>query len=130
MRRRLTLWFATLLAAPLLIAAQEQQASPVGGELQTAKIISVQAHAEGRAFDWVARGAIAIYDRYPFYDLVVDLAGMTYTVRYESQTGYYPAAWKAGNSVQVRVARGKLYLLRYDDVEVPAAIVHRGNPAK
>jgi hypothetical protein len=122
--RRLIYFFTILLAAPLWIAGQDKPA-PAGSELQNAKIISVQAHEEGRAFDWVARGAIPIYDRYPFYDLSLDMSGAHYTVRYEAQTGYFPAAWKPGNGIQVRVAHGRLFLLRYDGEEVAANIIRR-----
>jgi hypothetical protein len=124
MRRCLIFFFTFLLTTPLWIAAQDKPA-PAGSELQNAKIVSVHAHEEGRAFDWVARGAIPIYDRYPFYDLNLDLSGAHYTVRYETQTGYYPAAWQAGSSIQVRVAHGRLYLLRYDGEEVAANIIRR-----
>jgi hypothetical protein len=127
MRRCLTFFIAILLIAPLWIEAQDKSAPPATGELQTAKIVSVHSHEEGRAFDWVARGAIPIYDRYPFYDLGLELNGVHYTVRYETQTGYYPAAWKPGSSIQVRAGRGRLYLLRYDGEAVPADIVRRGD---
>lgn len=114
---------AVLIALALPVFAQDRPAPSPNRELQTAKIVSVQPHEEGRAFDWIGRGAIPIYDRYPFYDLSLDLNGKSYTVRYESQTGYYPAAWKEGSTIQVRTGRGRLYLSRYDGEEVPASII-------
>ena len=119
-----SLALSILLSVPLWISAQD---SPTPGtkELQHAKLVSVEAHTEGRPFDWVARGAIAIYDQYPFHDLTLALNGMTYTVRYESQTGYYPAAWKPGSTIAVRMGHGRLYLLRYDGDEVPASLIRR-----
>ena len=113
---------AILTAAPSL-PAQEAPAGTAGGELQTGKILSVQAHEEGRVFDWVSRGRVPIYDHYPFYDLTIQVRGTNYVVRYESQTGYYPSAWKPGNLIRVRPGHGRLYLLRYDGEEVPASII-------
>ena len=118
---------AILFALSLSISAQEAPASAGSGELQTAKIVSVLAHEEGRAFDWLTAGLalVPVYDGYAFYDLTIELNRSRYIVRYESQTGYYPAAWKPGSTVQVRVGRGRLYLLRYDGEQVPASIVRR-----
>ena len=97
--------------------------------LQTGNILCVEMHGEGRAFDWV-RGCLAlipVYDHYAFYDITIQWRGKNYVVRYETQTGYYPAAWKPGNPIQVRPGHGRLYLLRYDGVEVPASIVHESS---
>jgi hypothetical protein len=93
---------------------------------QTGNILSVEKHGEGRAFDWVRGGLalIPVYDHYAFYNIAIQLGGKSYVVRYETPTGYYPAAWKPGNPVQVRQGHGRLYLLRYDGEEVPASIVH------
>ena len=72
--------------------------------LQTGNILSVEKHGEGRAFDWVTGGLalIPVYDHYAFYNITLRLSGKNYVVRYETQTGYYPAAWKPGNPIQVR----------------------------
>jgi hypothetical protein len=51
-----------------------------------------------------------VHDRYAFYNIAIQLSGKNYVVRYETQTGFYPAAWKPGNSMQVRQGRGRLYL--------------------
>jgi hypothetical protein len=119
-----SLALSILLSVPLWISAQDSP-PPATSPLQNAQLVSVEGHTEGRPFDWVARGAIPIYDRYPFHDLTLELNGMRYTVRYESQTGYYPAAWKPGNTIPVRVGHGRLYLLRYDGDEVPASLIRR-----
>jgi len=94
--------------------------------LQTGNILCVEMHGEGRAFDWVRGGLalIPVYDHYAFYDITIQWRGKNYVVRYETQTGYYPAAWKPGNPIPVRQGHGRLYLLRYDGEEVPASIVH------
>jgi hypothetical protein len=97
--------------------------------LQTGNILSVEKHEEGRAFDWVRGGLalIPVYDHYAFYDITIQSSGDNYVVRYETQTGYYPAAWKPGNPIQVRQGHGRLYLLRYDGEQVPASIVHQSS---
>jgi hypothetical protein len=99
---------------------------PTHAALQTGKILSVEKNGEGRAFDWVRGGlaSIPVYDHYPFYDITIQVSRKNYVVRYETQTDYYPAAWKPGSSIQVRLGHGRLYLLRYDGVEVPASILH------
>ena len=96
--------------------------------LQTGNILSVEKHGEGRAFDWVRGGLalIPVYDHYAFYDITIQWRGKNYVVRYETQTGYYPAAWKPGNPIPVRQGHGRLYLLRYGE-EVPASIVHESS---
>ena len=75
-----SLALSILLSVPLWISAQDSP-PPGNNELQNAKLVSVETHAEGRPFDWVGRGAIPIYDQYPFHDLTLALNGMTYTVR-------------------------------------------------
>lgn len=121
-----------LLAVSLPAFAQETSrgnaspGSPAVPALQTGNILSVEKHGEGRAFDWVRGGlaSIPVYDHYPFYDITIQLSGKNYVVRYETQTDYYPAAWKPGSPIKVRLGHGRLYLLRYDGVEVPTGIVH------
>jgi hypothetical protein len=97
--------------------------------LETGNILSVEKHGEGRPFDWVRGGLalIPVYDRYAFYDITIQSGGKNYVVRYETQTGYYPAAWKPGNPIQYRPGHGRLYLLRYDGEEVPASTVHESS---
>jgi hypothetical protein len=103
--------------------------NPATTTLQTGNIVSVEKHGEGRAFDWVRGGLalIPVYDHYPFYAITVQVGGKNYVVRYETQTDYYPAAWEPGSPIQVRLGHGRLYLLRYDGVEVPASIVHESS---
>jgi hypothetical protein len=96
---------------------------------QTAVIVSVQKHSEGRVFDWVRAGLnpIPLYDNYPFYDVTIEVEKKTFVVRYEAQTDYFPSAWKPGNTIKVRVAKGRMYLLRYDGGEVPVSILTRSS---
>jgi hypothetical protein len=122
-----------LLVLSLPTSAQERRgdgsSNPATTTLQTGNILSVEKHGEGRAFDWVRGGLalIPVYDHYPFYDITIQLGGRNYVVRYETQTDYYPAPWKPGSSIQVRLGHGRLYLLRYNGVEVPASIVHESS---
>ena len=118
-----TVLLLAVVAATTLSVSSQPGPAPRGGELQNGTILAVQPHEEGRAFDWVTRSAIPIYDHYPFFDLTIRSGDKTYVVRYESQTGYYPAAWKPGNTIQLRSGHGRLYLLRYDGEEVPAGIL-------
>lgn len=100
--------------------------------LQTATIVAVQKHSEGRAFDWVKAGLnpIPLYDNYPFYDMTIRVEKKTFVVRYEAQTDYFPSAWKADSSLTVRLAHGRMYLLRYDGVEVPVSILTRSSSSR
>jgi hypothetical protein len=123
-----------LLALTLPAFAQEGPGEGASGpatisRLQTGNILSVEQHGEGRPFDWVRGGLalIPVYDHYAFYDITIQLSGRNYVARYETQTGYYPAAWKPGNPIHVRQGHGRLYLLRYDGEEVPASIVHESS---
>jgi len=120
-----------LVVALMLISSQpsrsEAGSKPAG--TQTAMIVAVQKHSEGRVFDWVKAGLnpIPLYDNYPYYDMTIQVEKKTFVVRYEAQTDYFPSAWKAGSPVTVRLAQGRMYLLRYDDVEVPVAILTRSS---
>ena len=123
-----------LLALTLPVFAQAGLGDSASGHetisrLQTGNILSVEKHGEGRAFDWVRGGLalIPVYDHYAFYHITIQLSGKHYVVRYETQTGYYPAAWQPGTPIQVRQGHGRLYLLRYDGEEVPASIVHESS---
>ena len=118
----------------LLISSQASWSDSLPGSkhtdgLQAAMIVSVQKHSEGRVFDWVKAGLnpIPLYDNYPYYDITIEVEKKTFVVRYEAQTDYFPSAWKAGSPVTVRLAQGRMYLLRYDDVEVPVAILTRSS---
>ena len=104
-----------LLALSLQALAQANPGDSASGSattsaLQTGNILSVEKHGEGPAFDWVRGGlaAIPVYDHYPFYDITIQLSGKNYVVRYETQTDYYPAAWKPGTCIRARVGRGRL----------------------
>jgi hypothetical protein len=113
--------FVTILfcfSAPLFSQDQNQGLQPV-------KILEVDAHLEGRMVNYVNETPAPVYDRYPYYDMRVQVGSDCYVVRFESQTGYYPANWKQDSTVQARMANGVLYLVRYDGAEVPTSIVAR-----
>jgi hypothetical protein len=103
--------------------------SKLTNDLQTATIVAVEKHSEGRVFDWVKAGLnpIPLYDNYPYYDMAIRVEKKTFVVRYEAQTDYFPAGWKVGTSITVRLAKGRMYLLRYDGVEVPVSILTRSS---
>src|SRR5262249_49412190 len=86
----------------------------------TAKVVSVKKYDHGHILYW--EGLIPVFDRRPVYDLTIAVDGKEYTVRYESNNGYYPAAWKQGNDVQVRRLKGRFKLIN-GDKEVSAQIV-------
>jgi hypothetical protein len=120
-------WFASLcicvtvlFSFPARLLSQNQNPG-----LETAKILEVHAHPEGRAVNYVNDTPARVYDGYPFYDIEVQLGGECYVARFESQTGYYPANWKPSSTVQARMDSGQIYLLRYDGAEVPTSIVGR-----
>jgi hypothetical protein len=123
--------FALLLSIAFVVAvqakshAQDLDNTPKPGEnLETAKVLSVDAHPEGRPFDYIDEASTTyIYDGYPFYDITLQVDGKNYIVRYDNMGGYYPSAWKPGNEVKVRVDHGKMYILRYDGVLVDAPIL-------
>jgi len=104
--------FLVLAAAVTALASENPQ---------TAKIISIKKHAQGRIVSWA--GHAPIFDNYPFYDMTLEWTGKKYVVRYESMTGYYPKAWEAGNQVQVKRERGQFILYNRDEA-VPARVVH------
>ena len=79
-------------------------------DVQTAKVWAVKAHESGRIAYW--EGRVPIYDGYPFYDMTLLVGQKKYVVRYESVTGFYPASWKVGREIQVRMrGKGKMYLI-------------------
>jgi hypothetical protein len=127
-------FIAVLVVLAPLVCGQNsshsaESSSAAAGEYETGRVLAVQEHEEGRAFDWVRGGLalIPLYDHYPFYDITIQLSDKTYVVRYETQTGYYPAAWKPDSAIQVRRAHGRLYLLRYDGDEVAVSVVRKSS---
>ena len=118
-----------LLMSSVTSWSESLPGSKLTNDLQAATIVAVQKHSEGRVFDWVKAGLnpIPLYDNYPYYDMTIQVGKKTFVVRYEAQTDYFPSAWKAGSSVTVRLAQGRMYLLRYDGVEVPLSILTRSS---
>src|SRR5215471_1838921 len=98
-----------LLCFPARLLPQDQNQG-----LQPAKILEVISHPEGRMYNYVGDNPAPVYDRYPYYDLKMQLGGDCYVARYEAQTGYYPENWKSGGTVQTRMGSGVIYLVRYD----------------
>jgi hypothetical protein len=89
-------------------------------DVKTAKVLAVKAYPQGRLAYW--EGRVPIYDGYPLYDITLRLEQKKYVVRYESLTGYYPASWKPGRDIQVRLqGKRKMYLLNGEE-EVLAQI--------
>ena len=132
----LALLSAVLLSVTFVAVVQAEQntdpdrAVQAGENLQTAKVVDVQAHPEGRPFDYVNEGTLVpIYDNYPYYDITLQVGDKKYVVRYDNMGGYFPTAWKAGNEVKVRVDHGKMYILRYDGVLVDAPILQTSTAA-
>ena len=122
------------LSLVLLVSSQASRSESLAGSKhtdaqQTATIVAVQKHSEGRVFDWVRAGLnpIPLYDNYPFYDMTIQVEKKTFVVRYEAQTDYFPSAWKPGSTITVRVVKGRMYLLRYDGGEVPVSILTRSS---
>jgi hypothetical protein len=130
-RARLVLLSAVLLALTLVAAAQEPQLLDPdrilqpGEKLQTAKVVDVKAHPEGRPFDYAneSTSLVRLYDDYPYYDITLQAGDKKYVVRYESMGGYYPSGWQPGKDVKVKIDRGRAYILRYDGVLVEAPIL-------
>jgi hypothetical protein len=85
--------------------------------LETAKVLSIQNHSQGRITHW--EGRVPIFDGQPVYDITLQWKEKKYVVRYESLTGYYPKAWEAGKEVKVKHERGQFILYRGDEA-VPA----------
>lgn len=96
-------------------------------EAQTAKVLAVKAYERGRIAYW--EGRVPVYDGYPFFDLTLALGGKKQVVRYESLTGYFPGAWKAGKEVRVRL-QGKNRVYLANGSEEVAADVVRGSAAE
>jgi len=82
-------------------------------EMQTAKIVAVKKHAEGRIISW--QGRIPIFDNYPFFDITLRWKSKNYVVRCESPGAYYPKAWETGKDIRVRRERGRFLLYRGDE---------------
>jgi hypothetical protein len=122
--------FVAWLLLSFALALFSQEKTFQSQEPQTAKILDVVEHAEGRPFDWIARTPARVYDGYPFYDVKLQVGKQCFVVRYEAQTGYYPSAWKPGSTVKARIATGVVYLVRYDGEEVPTGILLRCQRAR
>jgi hypothetical protein len=86
----------------------------------SAKVIAIKKYPNGRVVDWDRY--VAIYDRYPVYDITLQVGEKNYIVRYESVSGYYPNAWNAGNTIQVKKERGRFLLSRGQE-QIPAKVV-------
>jgi hypothetical protein len=85
-------------------------------DTQVAKVLAIKNHDHGRIAYW--EGRVPIYDGYPLYDITLLSAGKKYVLRYESQTGYYPSAWKAGSEVRIRQQGKGRFLLTNGSDEV------------
>jgi hypothetical protein len=83
----------------------------------TAKVVSIQKHAQGRVAYW--EGRVPIFDGNPVYDITLRWNNKMYLVRYESLTGYYPRAWDVGREISVKHERGQFFLYRGEEA-VPA----------
>jgi len=120
----LLLWLVVVVQAKT-IAQEPDRPAQADENLQIAKVVEVQEHPEGRPFDYVNESSslARIYDNYPYYDITLQLGDKRYVVRYENMGGYYPAAWRPGNEVKVRIEHGRAYILRYDGVLVNTPIV-------
>jgi hypothetical protein len=107
---RLVCILGAILAGTLMCSFAEEG-------LETAKILSIQNHSQGRITHW--EGRVPIFDGQPVYDITLQWKEKKYVVRYESLTGYYPKAWEAGKEVKVKHERGQFILYRGDEA-VPA----------
>lgn len=88
----------------------------------TAKVVDIKKYPQGRITYWDRY--VPIYDGYPVYDITLKVDDKSYIVRYESGTGYYPAAWAVGNDLQVKKKSGQ-FLLKNREQDVPARIVSK-----
>jgi len=128
-KKMFALLSAMLFSLTFVVVAQDPELYPdrplkPGEKLETAKVIDVIEHPEGRPFDYVHESSLVpIYDGYPFYEITFQVGNKTYLVRYENMGGYYPTAWKPGNEVKVKIDDGRAYILRYDGVLVNTPII-------
>jgi hypothetical protein len=100
-----------LLLAAMLMTAFVAGFAEQG--LQTAKVVSIKKHPQGRIAHW--EGRTPVFDGYPVYDITLQWNNKKYLVRYESLTGYYPKAWDIGNEIRVKHERGQFILYRGDE---------------
>jgi hypothetical protein len=108
------------LTIPIILILLGSSLAYAVDDVKTAKVVAVKAYDRGRIAFW--EGRVPIYDGYPFYDITLTLDQKKYVVRYESMTGYFPATWKAGREIQVRLGgKGKMFLLNGEE-EVLATI--------
>jgi hypothetical protein len=105
----------TLIAIVVVAAALVFASADEG--LQTARVVSIKRHPQGRIAYW--EGRVPIFDGHPVYDITLDWKGKKYVVRYESWSGYFPKAWDSGKDIQVKRERGRFILHRSDEA-VPA----------
>lgn len=89
-------------------------------EVTMAKVVAVKDHSSGRIAFYEQN--LPIYDGYPVYDITIRVDGKHRLVRDESLTGYYPAAWNAGNQIKVKPEHGQFILMNGDEA-VKARIV-------
>lgn len=89
-----------------------------------AKVVAVKEYEQGRIAYW--EGNVPIYDGRPFYDMTLAVGEKKYLVRYESETGYYPSAWKVGSEIQVKKQRGSFILFNRAE-EVRARTVNESD---
>jgi hypothetical protein len=131
MKTRITLVSAAVLLSLAVVAgsakalAQESSRPVQAGEnLQSAKVVDLQAHPEGRPFDYINNSSLEqIYDDYPYYDITLQVGDKQYVVRYDNMGGYYPSAWRPGSEVKIRKDDGRISILRYDGVLVPVGVL-------
>ncbi len=89
---------------------------------QVAKVVAVKAHDRGRIAYW--ERTVPIYDDYPFYDITLAVGQKRIVVRYESMSGYYPAAWDVGKEITTRQqGRGRMVLFNGAE-EVPTDVMN------
>jgi hypothetical protein len=86
----------------------------------TAKVVAIKKYDNGRVNFW--EGYTPVYDGRPVYDITIQFGEKPYIVRYESGSGYYPAAWAVGSDIRVTKQRGRFLLMNRDEA-VPARIV-------
>ena len=85
-----------------------------------AKVGAIKKYGHGHILYW--EGRVPIYDGRPVYDITLAVEGKEYIVRYESNTGYYPAAWQTGKEIPVKKLKGRFMLMNGDE-EISAQVV-------
>jgi hypothetical protein len=90
-------------------------------DLVPAKVIAIKTYDRGRVQYW--EGRVPIYDDRPVFDITLEVGNDLTIVRYESNSGYYPSAWKVGQQIQVKKKSRGLYVLMKGEEEIPARVV-------